>query len=355
MIRPSSLPMVAGCPGFESTGSAYADIGTDRHAALKAYFEGDHSLFDLLDEESQAGIQWAAEYIRLKAPMSDHPIDWEQRITGVYPNLEEFTGTPDATCGPELFDFKWRRRDYTPQMCAYAIPMLEHRDRVRAHVLYGHERREEVFWIDNAAVDRILGPILESLKTPTPRACQYCGWCSNILVCPAHLENARAIHREDLPADVEAQFDAWCEAGAHTSQIATPELMSLILKKARSLKKFCDAAEFQAKEAATKQGWKLPGFELKEKQGKQFVTDTKRAYVLSGLAPDQFLSACQVRLNTSKKTGTVGLDLLFKEAAGSTAAAKRTIQKRLAEVITRGRSTLSLVSTKGEEETEGEE
>ena len=131
--------------------------------------------------------------------------------------------------------------------------------------------------------------------------------------------------------------------------------MSLMLTWSRQFAKIHDGIEHFAKEAATKHGLKIPGYELKERAGRKYVTNAQRAFELSGLPAEKFLAACAVRLNTSKtNSDQIGLDKLFAEAGGlKTAAAKRECEKKLAEVIQRGKSTLALVSEKAE--TEGDE
>jgi hypothetical protein len=164
-------------------------------------------------------------------------------------------------------------------------------------------------------------------------------------MCPALTKPAQTIA---LSYGDMAQIQDW-----HPSEMDKAEHLALALVIWRKvLKKWGKSVEFHAMEAATKKGLKLPGFELKERQGKKFVGDTARAYELSGLPPEKFLLACGVRLNTSKLTGLLGLDSVYKETEGSLAAGKRAAEKRLADAITRGKSSLQLVGT---EDTEAED
>lgn len=355
-IRPSSLPMLAQCPQFESGSSDFAELGTDRHSALREYYEGKTGEYDMLDEESQAGIRWAAEYIKCHVSES-WAVRWETRGNFIAPNFEEMSGTPDLVNGLNVFDFKWRERDYTAQMACYALMVIESLEdtvsigelRVRVHQLFGQPRKAVVLDFDRASAEGAIEPILSALGGP-PTPCDYCGWCAKRLMCPALTGPAKYI------AEKYADLSMVNVASWHPSEMENPEHLALALTIwRRVLKKWGESVEFHASEAATKKGLQLPGYELKERQGRKFVSDTKSAYEASGLAPEKFLQACSVRLNSSKKyPDQVALDALFKEQAGSLAAGKRMAEKKLADVIKRGRSTLALVAAKGEEAEESE-
>src|SRR5262245_59524292 len=93
MIRPSSLPMLAQSPCFESgDGNEFEESGTNRHAYLHALYRFDIGQEGsqikqfcanghLLSEEEMEAVQWAYDYIKLHAPMSDHPIHFERKMT----------------------------------------------------------------------------------------------------------------------------------------------------------------------------------------------------------------------------------------------------------------------------------
>lgn len=353
MIRPSSLPMLAQCAEFESSGSDFAELGTDRHAALKAHFAGDNSLLDLLDEESQAGVLWAAEYIRANTTES-HPVEWEQKRAWTRPDFSAAEGTVDVVNGGDIFDFKWRERDYSPQMADYATERLERGFKtVTVHVLFGASRRAEKLHFDLDACERVLIPILIRLENPKPTPCDYCGWCAKRLTCPALTGPAKTVAAGYAEAPTLELIKDW-----HPSEMLDkPEQLSFALTVWRKiLKKWGESVEFHAMEAATKRGLKLPGFELKSKRGRQFVTSVAQAFDVSGLSPAEFLQACDVRLNTSKKyPDRKGLDVIFKDkfSEASLASSKRSVQKKLGDLIQRRKDGLELRSVKdAEEETE---
>jgi len=347
--RPSSLPMLAQCPSFESSGSDFADLGTDRHAALKAHYAGDDSLLDLLDDDDQDGIRWAADYIRANTSESYATV-WETKRHWDRPDMSEAEGTPDVVNGSQLFDFKWRYRDYAAQMADYAISMIDNGyERVTAHILFGSERRAVKMHFDYAACEKIILPILTSLENPTPKPCDYCGWCAKQFTCAANTTTAKVVAEGYAEADLLQVIRDW-----HPSEMMNDaqQIAFALTIWRRILKKWGESVEFHAAEAATKLGLKLPGYELKERQGRKFIADTQRAFELSGLPADKFLAACGVRLNTSKtNTSLLGLDKIFAEALGiKTATAKRECEKKLADVIQKSKSTMALVSVKGGEE-----
>lgn len=349
MIRPSSLPALAQCPCFESGSSEYTDDGTERHAALSEHFAGDNGRLDLMDEEQAEAVKWAADYIRLHAPMSDHSIQFETKLSVMLEvDLEEFElkGTPDAVCGNDLFDLKTRPRDYVPQMAAYALMMFDQapeRPFVRVHLLFAALRKHETFKLTREAAVKIVVPIvansLDSNRVPKP--CDYCNWCANKLTCSAIKDRVQAVQsgRED-----------WELEQYNTSFISEPAEMAKALRVARLLAKWCEAVEFRAKTMWIKEGMAIPGFKLQERAGKSVITDVLEAFRLSGLPEETFLKCCDLRMETSKKfPEKVGAVNAYRELTGVTmAAAKRELKRKLEPVTRRGNPTVSIVADKGE-------
>lgn len=350
--RPSSLPILAQCPCFQSgTAQDFTDLGSDRHAALKAHLDGDDGLLNLLDDEDQAAVRWAADYIKLKAPMADHPLVLETRRYWDGPNFEERSGTPDVICGPHIFDFKWRPRNYAAQMADYALSLLPQHNLVWCHLLFGATKKAEVMVWNPDSAEKLVFDILAKAEAEDrkPTACDYCGWCALKVSCPALTGPAK----QAALGYTDQDSGALGIANWHPSQMTDPAQIALGLTIWRTiLKKWGESMEFHANEAATKLGLSLPGYELKERQGKKFVTDVKQAFELVGLPAEKFLAACSVRLNTSKTyPDQVGLDKLVAEQKGlKVTAAKRDIEATLAPVLMRGKPTISLVSVKDTED-----
>lgn len=353
MSRPSSLPMLALCGRFESSGSEFADEGRERHAALKGYLEGDNSLLDALDEESADAVRWAGDYVKLHAPMRDYPIRYETHVNPLADDLQpifENGGTADVICGPELFDFKWRPRDYTSQMAAYALDIFQNNDfeRVRVHLLFGAVKRAEIYSLDEpSAKDLVIG-ILEHVRSnPEPTPCDYCGWCSNRLTCSALTKRARFVATGYAEEPLLTQVANW-----HPSEMVKPDDIALgLLIWRKILKEWGKSMEYHALKAATN-GLDLPGFELKDSEGKSYILDTAQAHALSGLPSEVFLQACEPRMNTSKKyKEKVGLNNLYAQANGmKLAPAKRELKAKLEPVIKEGNSKKKLVFVGGDED-----
>lgn len=327
-LRASSLPALSQCPSFESGSTDWTESGTDRHAALKAHFEGDDTLLDLLPEDEQDGVRWAADYIRVKAPMSEYPLLWETPTQAILDDFTEVPGTMDAYCALDVFDLKWRHRDYTAQMALYALARLQATDmnpnvEIRVHILFAAFKRAEVIVFDYESAAKIVEDIVRNYrKNPAPTPCDYCGWCAKRVTCPALNERAQA---------VAAGREDWKLAQYHTSEITNPVEMSKALALAKHLSKWCEAVEHFAKEIALKQGVTIPGYELKSEPGKSSCADVTGAFQATGLDAADFLKCCELRMEKSKTNpDKQGLADLLKTKLGiSKAAAKRELKKKL--------------------------
>lgn len=368
-VRPSALPMLAQCPKFDGEGGEYADAGTGRHRALEAILLGGDPVNELIPfDDDHEGILWAADYIRLHAPMADYPLIPQFKVNPVddffkliFPN----GGTTDFVCGSHIFDFKWRPRDYSPQMAAYALGLIHARysdtPTVTTHLLFGATKRPAVNTWSEASALALIHPIIDAARNPDakPVACDYCDWCKNKTTCPALTAPVAAIanvRRDSVEPDLAAKFSSWALDGAHTSQIDDPDLMSMVLKIARRMGPFCNGAEHRAKQMAVKDGRTLPGFELKPKAGKSYCTDIAAAFTQSGLDQSEFLQACDVRLNTSKKYhDKKGLiNLVAAKQGTKIAPTKRALLAKLGDAITKGKDSVSLVEIGKEDNSEEE-
>ncbi|MDA1277397.1 MAG: DUF2800 domain-containing protein [Verrucomicrobia bacterium] len=351
MIRPSSLPALAQCPSFESGSSEYAEDGTERHHALTEHFAGDDSRLELMDDEQAEGVRWAAEYIKIHAPMSDFPIDFEKKMSFTDADLNEVEGTPDVVCGNHLFDLKWRYRDYTAQMAAYALMMFQGapRETVTVHLLFGATKRAQAFNLTEESCRYIIDPIIERARNPdrVPEVCDYCGWCKLKLTCPAFKVRVDAV--------LEGRDD-WHLETYTTDFVTDGKEMAKALRLARRIKKWCEAVEWRAKELWQKEGVQIPDFEMKERQAKQYITNVIEAFRRSGLPQDKFLECCEPRLNTSKtypdKLGLI--DTYHGSCGGSKAGAKKELLRKLESVLKRGNTTVYLVDTGSKTEEESE-
>lgn len=350
--------MLAQCCCWESdSGNEYTSSGTVRHDCLAKALTGDPDPFKGLDETEAEAVRWAADYIRVKAPISAHELRLEHRVN---PLADDFTpifengGRLDVACGPCMFDLKNRERDYQAQMAAYALGMFQEHGwpEVEVHLLFAETRRAQVFRLTEESARAIVEPIVARVhgadKKPTP--CDYCGWCSRRLSCPALLKTAAAVAHGYSELN---KVKNW-----HPSEMQTGEELGIALWIARNvLKKWCESVEFHALRRHQTEGLTITGFEPKTKAGKSYVTDVPEAFTLAKLPQSEFLRGCQLRLNTSKKyPDQVGLVDIYKQFHGlpSTAAAKRDLMAKLEPVVkkTNGSTYLQAVKGGGEEEPE---
>jgi hypothetical protein len=331
--------MLAECPKFEGSPSEHTTRGTLRHEALEAYLGGNDKAFKDLTEEEAENMIWAAEYVKLKAPLLDHPLIVEQKISGVLPNGMPIEGTPDIICGDHLFDLKWRPRDYRAQMACYSYMIMDGRTvdggeirPITAHVMYAQTQTVRIMKFDPDTAWMTIKPIIEhstaSFSVATP--CSFCGWCAKKLTCEALVQQVNIA----LQSNPEWNLPQW-----HSSEMKTAKEMGLALKIARTLSDWCDSVEFHAKELAVKQGIVAEGFSLSSKQGNRFVDDIGSAFQKSGLPQEVFLKACDVRPAT--------LFNLYAEFHGMKKAhAEREIEKRLGETIKRKNPSVQLTVEK---------
>jgi hypothetical protein len=333
------------CPQFVSgPETEFAAQGTARHKAFKFMLENPDmkdcpaNIGDVeLTPEDREGIEWAVEYVRVNAPMSDHPLELEVKRSFTGPNFEQIEGTPDVVCGNTIFDLKWRRDDYDAQMAGYSL-MLEAYT-VDVHILFAESKtvRRLVFSGDDA--ERKIFPAIEAAGQGEAKSCDYCGWCAKQLTCSAHVENAEGLSqtRDDVKAEDAVSFSKWIAGGAHASELKTPELAGAALRIARTLSKWCEAVEHFARELATKEGKVPAGFKLQERKGNRTIPDINAAFARAGLPQKEFLEACEIKFSAlAEKHATLN--------GMKKAGAEKDMEARLGDALQRKPSTVSLVA-----------
>lgn len=349
MIRPSSLPIIAQCPawkGDEQRGEDDKSAGTLRHSALATALAGDRVALESLDDDEAAKVEWALDYIKTHSP-DGQPMRIEQRVSVMDDSFEIITaGTPDVTCGPELFDLKWRERDYDAQMAAYALAMMQESawPHVRVHVLFAERKFARVFTLTMEQASAIVAPIVKAGGNPEskPTACDYCGWCAKRLNCPALTKNAFVVaqSREEISQQQRDDFAAWLALGAKTSELMTPDTAGMALKIARQISDWCEAVEHHAKELAIKQGIVPTGFKLQSRQGNRFIPSVTNAFARAGLPQEEFLKSCEIKFTSLVEK--------FAEVNGmNKAQAERTVEEKLGDALQRKSPSMSLVAEKG--------
>lgn len=348
MIRPSSLPILAQCAAFkgdEQRGEDDKNAGTLRHSALATALAGDRVALDSLADDEADAVEWALEYIKTHSP-DGHAMRIEQKVSAMDDDFNIITaGTPDVTCGPELFDLKWRERNYDEQMAAYALAMMQNDGWpcVRIHILFAERKFARVITMTMEEATAIVAPIIKAAGEPDakPMACDYCGWCAKRLTCPAMTVNVKPLvdARPEFTDDQRAAFAEWMAGGAHASKLTDAAFMSIALKIARQIADWCEAVEHHAKELAIKQGIVPTGFKLQSRQGNRFISSVTDAFARAGLPQDEFLKICEIKFTA--------LTEKFAEVNGmKKAQAERTVEEKLGDTLQRKASTLSLVVDK---------
>lgn len=335
ILRPSSLTAIGECPAFRpGPPRDYTNAGTARHEAAAAVLRGaaeSEKLMDALPEDDRLGVQWFVDFVRLNAPMSDYLLEIEKRIDIDLPNFERIHGTPDVVCGPTIFDLKWRRRAYVAQMAAYALGLLQRgHERVTAWLAFADSRQAEKMVFTRESAEAWIEPILSRFEAdgaPTP--CDYCGWCANVLSCPALVNRAEA---------VRAGRDDWSLPQYHASKIETPDEAGAALHLARALSKWCEAVEHHAKEML-KAGKTPTGFREQTRQGNRFIASVADAFALVGLPQDVFLAACEAKFSALVEAHR-SINSMPK------AAAERDIEAKLGDVLQRRAPSTFLVEDK---------
>lgn len=303
ITRPSSLPAKRLSPKWESAGSSQqADQGNKRHEAMASVLlKGDELLVNQLPQDHKEAVLWAADFIKSTARVeSNDEVIVEELIEIKRGGQTVMVGTPDAVlpCGV-FFDLKWRKFDYSAQMAAYALGIMQKygHEAVTCYVLYGDGMfYERIDFALNEAKSIVYG-ILDRVETSAECAVsQYCDWCKHKLECKTLANSVSVVQRDDL-------------------LLVSPEDVSKALEIADAAVTWADAVKAKAKELAT-DGMQIPGWRLKEKAGAREVDPAKVAevFMATGLSSEAFLSACKVKIGELEKSFAESNGLKTKEA-----------------------------------------
>ena len=340
MIRPSSLPALKECPRFES-GQArdFTLEGTRRHQALESMFNHHDGLLEpgwceQLDDESIEGIGWAFDYIKLHAPLNDHELHIERTMEIQDDDFNVvLKGTLDYQSGPHLFDIKWRQRDYSAQMAAYALMMIQETGwpEVRVHILFMESQVARVYSLNETQCWEIINEAKSKAEDPNaePVPCDYCSWCRHTLTCDALNNRVKAV--------VDGRED-WELEQYHASQLTDPEELAKAIPIAKAVKTWANAVDHFAKQFVF-EGGTIPGYEVRSKKGNRQIVDLDAAFARSGLDQAQFLQCCSVVFSklVEKRTVTHGI---------SKAVATRELERLLGDVIERGSNSYTITKTR---------
>jgi hypothetical protein len=141
-----------------------------------------------------------------------------------------------------------------------------------------------------------------------------------------------------------------CEAVVHLVsgleleryEITDPGDLSAALMTAKTVKEWAERVEAFAKESALA-GMEIPFFYLKSRAGAREIMDVNKAFALSELPPDLFLTLCNLPVGKLE-------DAIAQHEGVKKSAASKIVNERLAEVIRRRPPTVQLAPTKNEDE-----
>jgi len=334
-LRPSSLPALAECGGWESKpfDTTFTQMGTLRHEALEDLIKNkDRTKFDELPEAEAEGVQWAADYININTT-DTHEMEWEQNGT-IEAGDVTIKGRYDLVNGNKLFDLKnqleTKGKSYIPQVAAYALMIMTRDDleTFEAHLLYAAPKVVKTHTFTRAQAEKILSDVVDNVIRGELKPNSYCGWCNRAATCPAMTETANKLS-EEFTTELEA-YDP--------KNLADPVNLNRALTLCRSLKPFMEEVERMAKEHCIN-GGSLDGFDLKQRALPAKVKDLNEAFNAVGLTSEQFMSACSLTLGRLYDTFAQANDV-------SKAEAKRTVQALLADVFLPTAYTQSLTKSK---------
>tara|TARA_R110000868_G_scaffold78137_5_gene223231 strand:+ start:277 stop:1293 length:1017 start_codon:yes stop_codon:yes gene_type:complete len=296
LTRPSSLPAQSLSPKWASSGPSDATIsGTDRHAALEALIKhNDDSLAKFLPENEKEAVLWAFEYIKRVAPADDHEIISERKLEIKRGGGVVLEGTPDVTCGDVIFDLKWRRFDYSAQMAAYALGLMQLRgtDHATAHLLFGDGTFYEVLEFSRQSAERIVYSILDQVADQSLecRASKYCDWCSKKLSCEILRRHVDAVGQECAVAPLE------------TLDLIQPVEVARALNMANAVTIWANSIKEKAKEQAER-GMQIPGYTLRSKSAGREIDPAFINEVFStlDLPSEDFLGCCKLSVSKLEK------------------------------------------------------
>lgn len=340
MIRPSSLPALKQCPRFESgEAQSFTLDGTKRHEALESMFNDPCSELSAewrkqLDDESIEGIEWAFDYIQVNAPMLDHELHIERKMEIMDDDFNPLmSGTLDYQCGNNLFDIKWRRRDYLPQMAAYALMMIQETGWhfVQVHILFMESQNVQKFGLNEAKCWKIINEAryqAEDLNAK-PNPCDYCGWCKHTLTCEALNDRVKAVNegRED-----------WELEHYHAIQLADPEEIAKAIPIARAVKTWADAVDHFAKKFVF-EGGTIPGYEVRKKQGSRKIPSIEDAFARCGMDQEKFMACCSASFSKLVEQHKITHSI-------SKAVATKELERMLGDAVTREKPSYQITKTK---------
>lgn len=234
--------------------------------------------------------------------------------------------------------------EHNAQMWAYTLGVFDkydYVDEVTVHVL--QPRLDLIFThkfsrkTDYGRMEKRIKGIIEKCKNHTEADYtpgDQCIYCNKLAECPAvHGATMQIVKAYDMA------HDAQLPELFHPSQLATPERRAQAHRIAMVMEAWCSSVRKHNLEFA-KSGGEIPGYGLKEVQGRREIKDPQKAWELvkDKLTAEEFSSACEVKF-------TDLADLVAAKAPrGQKTVAKEQLEDALteAEAMTRGEPSYQL-------------
>lgn len=271
-LRPSMLPKLAECPCFVSSPapSEAAERGTNVDNFTRALLAGEITEQDLhqqLKADEVEAVRWMASFIKTIAgnvPIITDKIAckmdrWHPFITG---------GEQDCRC-PELqmsFDFKTGQlRSYKEQQACYAVSEMEVNfvSSWTCYCVFGDQKTFIKYEFTYDEAKALVQRVVDSVRSPKPVLCDYCGWCARQDDCPLRAKTALAVSNQI--ADINSR-DTWF----NDIVLANPDKLAEFLDGAKVIEDYAKKAKAKALELIN-DGISVPGYIRQSRKGLETI------------------------------------------------------------------------------------
>lgn len=319
-LSPSSAPAILQCACFVSSGSGSKDTskGTDLHNITMNLFCG-KEIDNNIDLSDRDDCQWAANETKgvfeRELPGSDVRIEEKLKIvTGKVVasyGHADFNGNNDVVgIIVDLkggLDFKIWNHYYEPQLKIYALALFQKNpsiEKVLCVEVYIKPQKKRSYWVTRLDCEVNFSAIVRRRSNPhkRPCVCDYCGWCGNLLFCPAI--NKIAYRTAELFSDTLNIIDKLREP----ENIDCPLIMAQALSVAREVfKPLIERIEQAAVLFSEKH--EIPYYERKKSIPRKEVENPLEAFNRIPLSDKEFAKSLKVSLTVlsnqyARKYGT---------------------------------------------------
>lgn len=336
-MGPSRWPMLACCPGYVSKpATADSVAGTLAHEVLNTLLGGGEVKESAGFLDGAAG--WAARYILQTAEQSvAERVLHEPSDCFVQSKAPEYFGTADCIFRDRMgdwhvFDFKSMSdgtKNYFPQVVGYAWPLM--RDWMRGHahlyILHGGSRTIDYRFADIQDCRKVVDVVASNYNNPDgPRASnEWCGMCASYATCGAALAEVADVAVATSHTDPGRELTAkdFLDLAGLTDRGTAARLLTI----AKRVSKWADAVEERCRELAKDGPIEFGGdvYALSEVKGRAEVVDKEKAFSVSGLTREAFLSC-----------STLSIDKVADAMAVATGKSKKACRKQFEDAMGEG-------------------